>query len=57
MEDMITHYNVLFVPGAKLSFQTVHNFNLPSKDLTHLQLTSSSWTEFSKMRFSIMLLF
>ena len=42
MEDMITHYNVLFVPGAKLSFQTVHNFNLPSKDLTHLQLTSSS---------------
>lgn len=42
MENMIAHYDALFVTDAKLSFQTVRGINLTSKDLSHLQLTSSS---------------
>lgn len=45
MEHKIMHYDALLTPGAKLSFQTVHNVDLSSKDLTFLQLTSSSILE------------
>ena len=45
MEHIIAQYDALLIPGAKLSFQTVHNVELSSKDLTLLQLTSSSILE------------
>lgn len=45
MKNIIMPHDTLLSPGAKLSFQTICNIHLSSKDLTRLQLTSCSVSE------------